>query len=59
MQSYSLLGEENLILVSDRAALEVSMKAKDQELASTFADNKKLSFQVNEIVSKKTLSRPV
>lgn len=53
------MGEENLILVSDRAALEVSMKEKDQELASTFADNKKLSFQVNEMVSKKTLSRPV
>ena len=53
------MGEENLILVSDRAALEVSMKAKDQELTSTFADNKKLSFQVNEMVSKKTLSRPV
>jgi len=51
--------EENHILVEHAKETKDILLSKEQEIETVISDNKKLSQQIHDIVSKKTLTRTV
>jgi hypothetical protein len=51
--------EENHVLVEHAKEMKDLVASKDQELGISISDNKKLSHQIHDMVSRKTLSRSV
>ena len=49
--------DENLTLVDAIKEMKVALSAKDQDIQVLTSDNKQLSLQIHEMVSKKTFNR--